>query len=257
MKKIKPYSNILFEATSHCNARCTYCPTGRANLFKKDFKKQFLSPDLFERSIRYMLDNHIIDSNTVVSFFNKGEPLLNKDLPEIIKIANKHPRVNILQPGPGVGGHCISVDPWFLVGDYPGLTNIILTARKINDSMPEFVLERIHGIMKEHNIRDSSKVGLYGLTYKENVDDTRESPALQILECMEKHLATGIKVYDPFVNKKIVENQYFNFDTFINSIELLVILVAHDEIKENMGKIRKLIIFDTKNVCKYKNVYRL
>ena len=73
----------------------------------------------------------------------------NMDVYEIIRIANKHPRVNILSPGPGVGGHCISVDPWFLVGDYPGLANIILAARKINDSMPEFVLERIHDIMKE------------------------------------------------------------------------------------------------------------
>ncbi len=66
----------------------------------------------------------------------------NMDVYEIIRIANKHPRVNILQPGPGVGGHCISVDPWFLVGDYPDLTNLILTARKINDSMPTHVLRK-------------------------------------------------------------------------------------------------------------------
>lgn len=91
----------------------------------------------------------------------------NLDVYEIIRIANMQPRVNILQPGPGVGGHCISVDPWFLVGDYPGLANIILAARKINDSMPEFVLERIGSIMAEHNIRSIDKVGLYGLTYNE------------------------------------------------------------------------------------------
>ena len=78
----------------------------------------------------------------------------NMDVYEIIRIANKHPRVNILTPGPGVGGHCISVDPWFLVGDYPGLSNIILAARKINDSMPDFVLERIHNIMKENGLTD-------------------------------------------------------------------------------------------------------
>ena len=76
----------------------------------------------------------------------------NMDVYEIIKVANKHPRVNILQPGPGVGGHCISVDPWFLVGDYPGLANIILAARKINDSMPDFVLERACEIMRENKI---------------------------------------------------------------------------------------------------------
>ena len=110
------------------------------------------------------------------------------DVYEIIRIANKHPRVNIHNPGPGVGGHCISVDSWFLVGDYPGLANIILAARKINDSMPEFVLERISEIMKENGITDVRRVGLYGLTYKENVDDTRESPTLQMLDCMKRHL---------------------------------------------------------------------
>ena len=72
------------------------------------------------------------------------------------------------------------MDPWFLVGDYPGLANIILAARKINDSMPEYVLERIHYIMKVEGITEFSKIGFYGLTYKENIDDIRESPALQM-----------------------------------------------------------------------------
>ena len=128
------------------------------------------------------------------------------DVYEIIKVANKHPRVNILQPGPGVGGHCISVDPWFLVGDYPGLANIILAARKINDSMPEFVLERVHEIMKENGITDLTRVGLYGMTYKENVDDVRESPTLQLLESMAKHLAAPLPVYDPYVKTRMFDS---------------------------------------------------
>src|SRR5699024_9749879 len=90
------------------------------------------------------------------------------DVHEIIRIANKHPRVNILNPGPGVGGHCISVDPWFLVGDYPELTKIIKQAREINDSMPAFTLKRIHDIMNEEGITDINRIGLYGLTYKAN-----------------------------------------------------------------------------------------
>lgn len=181
----------------------------------------------------------------------------NMDVYEIIRIANKHPRVNILQPGPGVGGHCISVDPWFLVGDYPGLANIILSARKINDSMPEFVLGRINDIMKENGMKDVSRVGLYGLTYKEDVDDVRESPALQMLECMERHLASGIKVYDPYVKKDIVENQYHDFDQFLNDIDLIVILTGHQEIRDNMDKIRDRLILDTRNICDFKNVYRI
>ena len=181
----------------------------------------------------------------------------NMDVYEIIRIANKHPRVNILQPGPGVGGHCISVDPWFLVGDYPGLANIILAARKINDSMPEFVLGRIDDIMKEHQIKDVSRVGLYGLTYKEDVDDVRESPTLQMLECMERHLARGVKVYDPYVKKDIVENQYHDFDEFLKNIDIMVLLVSHQEIKENMEKIKDKLILDTRNICDFKGVYRI
>ena len=103
----------------------------------------------------------------------------NMDVYEIIRICNMHPRVNILQPGPGVGGHCISVDPWFLVGDYPQLAKVIDESMKTNDSQPTFVLNRIYEIMKENGITDNRRVGLYGLTYKENVDDFRESPALQ------------------------------------------------------------------------------
>lgn len=181
----------------------------------------------------------------------------NMDVYEIIRIANKHPRVNILQPGPGVGGHCISVDPWFLVGDYPGLANIILAARKINDSMPEFVLGRIDDIMKEHQIKDVSRVGLYGLTYKEDVDDVRESPTLQMLECMERHLARGVKVYDPYVKKDIVENQYHDFDEFLKDIDIIVLLVSHQEIKENMDKIKDKLILDTRNICDFEEVYRI
>lgn len=179
------------------------------------------------------------------------------DVYEIIRIANMHPRVSILQPGPGVGGHCISVDPWFLVGDYPGLANIILAARKINDSMPEFVLERIHDIMKEKKMKDVSRVGLYGLTYKEDVDDIRESPTLQLLESMEKHLATGIKVFDPFINEKVVENQYFDYEKFLSSVDVVVIMVSHSHLKNNMDSIKDKVILDTKNICPFEEAYKM
>lgn len=181
----------------------------------------------------------------------------NMDVYEIIRIANKHPRVNILQPGPGVGGHCISVDPWFLVGDYPGLANIILAARKINDSMPDFVLERISDIMGENGIEDVSRVGLYGLTYKENVDDVRESPTLQLLDSMKRHLASGIKVYDPWVKRDIVDNQYHDLDEFLAGIDLVVIMVNHDEIKENLDKIKDKLVLDTRNIVSGEKVYKL
>ncbi len=179
------------------------------------------------------------------------------DVYEIIKICNMHPRVNILTPGPGVGGHCISVDPWFLVGDYPMLTKIIKDSMEINDSMPEFVLERIHNIMLEKGMTDISRVGLYGLTYKENVDDYRESPTLQLLECQKKHLAAPLKVYDPYITDDIVDNQYHDFDKFMKDTDLVVIMVGHDEIKEKESALKGKVILDTRKVCKLDGVYTL
>lgn len=181
----------------------------------------------------------------------------NLDVYEIIRIANMHPRVNILSPGPGVGGHCISVDPWFLVGDYPGLANIILAARKINDSMPEFVLERMAEIMEENGITEVSRVGLYGLTYKENVDDVRESPTLQLLECMKKHLAGEIKVYDPFIHENIVKKQYQDYREFLNNIDMVVIMVSHRHLLRNLELLKNKVVLDTKNVCNGLNAYKL
>ena len=227
-------------------------------LYSSFCKAEIVVTDIRSAEMSKVVENTYRDIN--IAFANELAKICradNMDVYEIIRIANKHPRVNILQPGPGVGGHCISVDPWFLVGDYPDLTNLILTARKTNDSMPTHVLKRIRDIMREHNIRDISKVGLYGLTYKENVDDTRESPTLQLLERMDEHLAFGVKVFDPFVKERIVEHQFKSFEDFIKEIEILVIMVGHDHIKNNMELIGDKLILDTKNVCNFDGVYKL
>jgi len=181
----------------------------------------------------------------------------NMDVYEIIKICNMHPRVNILQPGPGVGGHCISVDPWFLVGDYPSLAKVIDEAMKTNDGMPDFVLNRIYEIMKEKGLTDVSRVGLYGLTYKENVDDMRESPTLQLLESQERHLAQGLKVYDPFIAKDVVKNQYHDIDAFLAEVDMVVVMVKHTEIRENVDKLVGKVVLDCHNICNLPGVYHL
>lgn len=181
----------------------------------------------------------------------------NMDVYEIIKICNMHPRVNILQPGPGVGGHCISVDPWFLVGDYPSLTKVIDESMKTNDSQPDFVLNRIYEIMKEKGMTDITRVGLYGLTYKENVDDMRESPTLQLLESQERHLATGLKVYDPFITKDVVKNQYHDLDKFLADVDFVVVMVKHNEINENVAKLEGKVVLDCHNVIKMNEVYHI
>ena len=170
------------------------------------------------------------------------------DVHEVIRIANMHPRVSILSPGPGVGGHCIAVDPWFLVGDYPQLTRLILAARTVNESMPDFVMERMAFIMREKHINDLSRVGIYGLTYKENIADTRESPSLQLLDKMEKHMAFGVKVYDPYVAEDIVEHQYHDFAQFISDVDFIVVMVAHDQIRETEKDLEGKILLDCRNV---------
>lgn len=181
----------------------------------------------------------------------------NMDVYEIIRICNMHPRVNILQPGPGVGGHCISVDPWFLVGDYPSLAKVIDESMKTNDGQPAFVLNRIYEIMRANGLKDVSRVGLYGLTYKENVDDVRESPTLQMLECQERHLAQPLLCYDPFVTKEIVPRQCHDLDKFLEACDMVVIMVKHDEIRQNWDKLQGKVVLDCHNICPLEGVYHI
>lgn len=180
------------------------------------------------------------------------------DVSEVIRIANKHPRVNILNPGPGVGGHCIPVDPWFLVGDYPETANFIRLALQTNASMPEYVLERAHEAMAEHGIDDPSKVGIYGLTYKEDVDDVRESPTLQMLEAMEAHLCgSPMKVYDPWVEADVVPNQVHSMEEFLEGLEMVIVMIGHSQVKGRPEAFGGRILIDPRdvmgggaNVCK-------
>lgn len=212
-------------------------------------KSEIVTTDIRSAEMTKVVENTYRDVN--IAFANELAKICregNMDVYEIIRIANKHPRVDILQPGPGVGGHCIPIDPWFLVGDYPELSKLILSARKINDSMPEFVFDRLKDIMKQSDIKDISRVGVYGLTYKENVDDTRESPGLQFRDLLEENLVQGVKYYDPFINKSVVENQLFDFDEFVESTDVIIVMTAHDHIKNNFDKVKNKHILDTKNV---------
>lgn len=181
------------------------------------------------------------------------------DVAEVIRISNKHPRVNILQPGPGVGGHCIPVDPWFLVGDYPETANFIRLALQTNASMPEYVLERAHDVMREHGITDSSKVGIYGLTYKEDVDDIRESPTLQMFESMGTHLCGApMRVYDPWIEDDVVPNQVHSMEEFLDGLELVIVMIGHSQVKGKPEVFGGRILIDPRNVMGTgENVYKL
>ncbi len=229
----------------------------------KDLYSSFCEGEIIVTDIRTAEMTKVVENTyraVNIAFANELAKICrhdNMDVYEIIKICNMHPRVNILQPGPGVGGHCISVDPWFLVGDYPSIAKVIDESMKTNDGMPDFVLNRIYEIMKNEKLDDIRRVGLYGLTYKENVDDMRESPTLQLLESQERHLANGLNVYDPFITKKVVENQYFNLDDFLKSIDFVVIMVKHSEIIHSIDKLKGKVILDTQNICGLPGVYYL
>lgn len=161
---------------------------------------------------------------------------------EVIELANKHPRVNIHAPGPGVGGHCLAIDPYFIYAKAPETAKIIKLSRDTNNSMPDFVVETIK------KITPTGKIAILGLAYKGNTGDDRESPSYEIISKL-KELDYDIGVYDPHVK---VEN---NFKEAVKNANLLVILSDHDEFKDlDYDLIKDLMknamIFDTKSIIK-------
>ena len=254
--------NMIYELIHNSRTIGTDDPqTGEIikNLYGSFCQGQINMTDIKTAEMSKVVENTYRDIN--IAYANELSRICHEaglDVYEVIRIANCHPRVNILTPGPGVGGHCISVDPWFLVGDYPELTPLIHTARKTNDSQPEYVLSRIHEIMKENHLSDARRVGLYGLTYKENVDDIRESPTLQLLDHLEYNLAGGLlQVYDPFIKKDIVPNQHHDFNTFLGSIDMIVIMVGHKEILSAADKLKGKTVFDTRHVLEGEEIIYL
>jgi UDP-N-acetyl-D-mannosaminuronic acid dehydrogenase len=179
---------------------------------------------------------------------------------EVIEHANRHPRVNLHNPGPGVGGHCIAVDPWFIVEKTPSLANIISLARKINDSMPYHVMKRIEDIT--HNISGKKKICILGITYKANVDDTRESPILKLIDILKENDGYEVTAYDPHVFG-IKQYDLFRGGSIYDSLKgchIAVIAVNHDEFSSIDFKMVKEVmsfpnILDTRN-CQYADLIR-
>ncbi|MGI6587860.1 MAG: nucleotide sugar dehydrogenase [Peptococcia bacterium] len=167
---------------------------------------------------------------------------------EVIELCNRHPRVNLHQPSPGVGGHCLAVDPWFIIEQNPELAKIIELSRKTNDSMPYYVLTRIDEILKD--IPGNKKVSILGITYKPNIDDVRESPILKLIELMDKREDYLVSVYDPYVSTYKYQAKDL-LDVSRNS-DLLLLAVDHDNFKKlplnEMAKVmRNRNFFDTRN----------
>ena len=138
-----------------------------------------------------------------------------------------------------------------------GLPELFEQAREINSAMPAYVLDRIESVMEEKGLRDYSRIGLYGLTYKENVDDTRESPTLQLLEVMERRGLPAPIVYDPMVSVKKAERQCFDYQEFLDGADIIVILVGHSHIKENLDTLKGRTVLDTRSIIQDGSAYTL
>jgi len=166
---------------------------------------------------------------------------------DVIKFANKHPRVNIHMPGPGVGGHCIAVDPWFIVEKYPETARIIKLSRNTNDGMPHYVFNRICELTA--NIEGKRKICILGVTYKPNVDDMRESPILELIELLKEN-GFDYVVVDPHVEYEGSDKR----DVYeaAKDAHLLVLAVNHDEFSEmDFARLKSVMntpqVLDTRN----------
>lgn len=179
---------------------------------------------------------------------------------DVIKLANKHPRVNLHSPGPGVGGHCLAIDPYFIYAKAPETAKIIKLARDTNNSMPDFVCENVKKIIKK------GKIAVFGVSYKGNTGDDRESPAYEIIAKLSTNYE--IAIHDPHIENP----DFVSFSEAVENADLILILCDHNEFKhldynfisKNMAN---PVIFDTKNIIKkvpdkiklfnYGNLYEL
>lgn len=175
------------------------------------------------------------------------------DVWELIELANHHPRVNILQPGPGVGGHCIAVDPWFIVSADREYSNLIRTAREVNDSKPELVLEKV---LEKADKFKSPTVAALGIAFKANIDDLRESPSKDIAVALTDRLDHGtVLVVEPnieelpkeFAGKSNVE--LAELEDAVERADIVLLLVDHDPFKTfDREKLQEKVVIDTKGL---------
>lgn len=220
----------------------------------RDLYRIFVKGEIYLTSVRTaemckVVENTFRDVN--IAFANELARICEKlglDVWEVIELANKHPRVNIHQPGPGVGGHCLAVDPWFIVEKAPELAGIIELSRKTNDGMPGHVLARIDQILED--VEGTKRVSILGITYKPNIDDMRESPIIQLISLMDQRDDYEIRVYDPYV--KTHKYQARDLIDAAEGSDLLVLAVHHDCFRhlplEEMARVmRNRNLFDTRN----------
>ncbi len=225
-----------------------------ADLYSVFVKGQIIQTDATTAEMVKLMENTYRDVNIAIA--NEFARLADKfgvDVWEAISLASLHPRVKILSPGPGVGGHCISVDPWFFVEAAPELTPLIYHSRQVNDAQPSFVVEKVKQALGELK---NKKIAALGLAYKPDVDDLRESPANEVVHLLQNEGAQ-VKAWEPFKPDAKLEgiNMASSFDDAIQDANLIVLLVKHTEFaklnpKEVAKQTKAKIVLDTVNAWK-------
>ena len=221
------------------------------DLYATFVKGQIVQTDATTAEMVKLMENTHRDVNiAIANEFSRLADKFGVNIWEAISLANLHPRIKILSPGPGVGGHCISVDPWFFVEAAPELTPLIYHSRKVNDAQPHFVVEiakRALGSLK------GKKIAALGLAYKPDVDDLRESPANEVVHILQ-HEGAKVKAWEPFKRDATMPgiNMAASLEDSIMDAEAIILLVKHTEYsqfvpKEIAGKTKARIVIDTVN----------
>lgn len=223
------------------------CSEMAARVYSLFVKGEIIQTDAKTAEMSKLMENTFRDVNIALSNeLAKICQTLKINVLDVIEMANKHPRVNLHQPGPGVGGHCLAVDPYFIVAKTPEIANIIQMSRDVNISMPLYVCGNIEQLLK--GIK-SPKIAIFGVTYKGNTDDMRESPALEIIDELYQK-GYNVTIHDPYVKSEL-----FNLKTAEDAVEgadLILVLADHNEFKtidysQFVSKMRQPILFDARN----------
>lgn len=235
------------------------CSQKAIDVYRIFVEGELLVTDARTAEMSKLTENSFRDVN--IAFANELSIIcdkLNINVWELIKLANHHPRVNILQPGCGVGGHCIAVDPWFIVNKTPNEARIVRTAREINDHKPKWVqnkvIEAVKTLVDQGKLEDQIKISCLGLAFKPDIDDLRESPALAITTALAKKYPGQVTAVEPNIHilpTQLADSQ-FELSTLEDSLEqadILVVLVDHKQFKTISPVIRAdQVLCDTKGI---------
>lgn len=219
-------------------------------------KGQCLKTDARTAELCKLVENSFRDVN--VAFANELSMICDElkiNIWELIKLANHHPRVNILQPGAGVGGHCIAIDPWFIVSNSPKYSRLIRTAREVNDSKPHWVLEKVKQLLVEYTIAKDCKpsevtIACLGLAFKPDIDDLRESPALMITQQISSWHRGSVLAVEPNIQSLSLDNiELIDLNDALAQADILVLLVDHTPFKKvSLEQISQRYIMDCRGV---------